>query len=108
MEWIGRGYTAHPFLGSRRLTTRPVQEAEAAGVAVGMGGKGRCPDDVFVGRLWRAVKYEDIYLWRYEGAPQRRRGRGRSFPYYNEARPDQALDYQTPAAVYRPGRAVER
>ncbi len=81
---------------------------EAAGVAVSMGGKGRCLDNVFVERLWRTVKYEDLYLWRYEDVPQLRQGLGRYFPYYNEERPHQALDYQTPGAVYRAGRVGER
>jgi putative transposase len=78
---------------------------EAAGVAVSMDGKGRCLDNVFVERLWRTVKYEDVYLWRYEGVPELRRGLGRYFPYYNEERLHQSLDYRTPAAVYRQGRA---
>jgi len=77
---------------------------EAAGIAVSMDGKGRCLDNVFVERLWRTVKYEDIYLWRYEDVPHLQRGLGRYFPYYNEGRPHQALDYQTPAVVYRDGR----
>jgi len=76
---------------------------ESAGVAVSMDGKGRCLDNVFVERLWRTVKYEDVYLWRYEGVPELRRGLGRYFPYYNEERLHQALDYRTPAAVYREG-----
>jgi putative transposase len=76
---------------------------EAAGVQVSMDGKGRCLDNVFVERLWRSVKYEDIYLWRYEDVPQLQQGLGRYFPYYNEARQHQALDYRTPAAVYRTG-----
>ncbi len=78
---------------------------ESAGVAVSMDGKGRCLDNVFVERLWRTVKYEDIYLWRYEGVPELRRGLGRYFPYYNEERLHQALDYRTPAAVYGEGRS---
>ena len=77
---------------------------EAAGVAVSMDGQGRCLDNVFVERLWRTVKYEDIYLWRYEAVPQLQQGLGRYFPYYNEGRPHQALDYRTPAQVYREGR----
>jgi putative transposase len=81
---------------------------EAAGVQVSMDGKGRCLDNVFVERLWRTVKYEDIYLWRYEGVPQLQRGLGRYFPYYNEERLHQALDYRTPAAVYREGRGQRR
>jgi putative transposase len=77
---------------------------ESAGIAVSMDGKGRCLDNVFVERLWRTVKYEDIYLWRYEAVPDLQQGLGRYFPYYNEERPHQALDYRTPAAVYQSGR----
>ena len=58
----------------------------SAGVAVSMDGRGRCLDDVFVERLWRTVKYEDVYLWRYEAVPELQRGLGRYFPYYNEER----------------------
>lgn len=76
---------------------------ESAGVAVSMDGKGRCLDNVFVERLWRTVKYEDIYLWGYEAVPQLQQGLGRYFAYYNEERPHQALDYRTPATVYQPG-----
>ena len=78
---------------------------ESAGVAVSMDGRGRCLDNVFVERLWRTVKYEDVYLWRYEAVPELQRGLGRYFPYYNEERLHQSLNYQTPAAVYRQGRA---
>ena len=78
---------------------------ESAGVAVSMDGRGRCLDNVFVERLWRSVKYEDLYLWRYEGVPALQRRLGRYFPYYNEARLHQALEYRTPAAVYREGPA---
>jgi putative transposase len=81
---------------------------ESAGVAVSMDGKGRCLDNVFVERLWRSVKYEDIYLWQYEDVPQLQQGLGRYFPYDNEGRPHQSLDYRTPAAVYRQGRAGGR
>jgi putative transposase len=77
---------------------------ESAGVAVSMDGKGRCLDNVFVERLWRTVKYEDIYLRGYETVPELRQGLGRYFPYYNEERWHQSLAYRTPAAVYRQGR----
>jgi putative transposase len=76
---------------------------EAAGVAVSMDGRGRCVDNVFVERLWRTVKYEDIYLRGYEAVPELQRGLGRYLPYYNEERLHQALDYRTPAQVYRAG-----
>ncbi len=81
---------------------------EAAGVAVSRDGRGRCLDKVFVERLWRTVKYEDIYLWRYEAVPQLQQGLGRYFPYYHEERLHQALDYRTPATVYGQGRAGGR
>jgi len=76
---------------------------ETAGVAVSMDGKGRCLDNVFVERLWRTVKYEDLYPRCYETVPELRGGLGRYFPFYNEERPHQALAYQTPAEVYRGG-----
>jgi putative transposase len=81
---------------------------ESAGVKVSMDGQGRCLDNVFVERLWRTVKYEDIYLWRYEDVPQLRQGLRRYFPYYNQERLHQALDYRTPEEVYRQGRAGSR
>ena len=52
-------------------------------------------------RLWRTVKYEDIYLRGYETVPELQRGLGRYFAFYNEERLHQSLDYRTPAAVYR-------
>jgi putative transposase len=77
---------------------------EAAGVAVSMDGRGRCLDNVFVERLWRTVKYEDIYLRGYEAVPPLQQGLGRYFGFYNEERLHQALDYRTPGVVYRAGR----
>jgi putative transposase len=77
---------------------------EAAGVQVSRDGKGRCLDNVFVERLWRTVKYEDIYLRCYEAVPELTAGLGRYFPFYNEERPHQSLGYRTPAQVYREGR----
>jgi putative transposase len=77
---------------------------ESAGVAVSMDGKGRCLDNVFVERLWRTVKYEDIYIKGYETVPQLQAGLGAYFPFYNLERPHQSLGYQAPAAVYRSSR----
>jgi putative transposase len=73
----------------------------AAGVAVSMDGKGRCLDNVFVERLWRTVKYEELYLRCYKTVPALTQGLLRYFPFYNEQRPHQGLDYRTPAAVYQ-------
>jgi putative transposase len=76
---------------------------EAAGVAVSMDGKGRCLDNVFVERLWRSVKYEDIYVRCYEAVPGLQAGLSRYFGFYNQERPHQSLGYRTPAEVYGQG-----
>jgi len=81
------------------------QRLEAAGAKVSMDGKGRCLDNVFVERLWRTVKYEEIYLWRHETVPALVSGLTRYFDYYNKERRHQSLDNQTPAEVY--GKSVK-
>jgi putative transposase len=73
---------------------------QAAGVQISMDGRGRALDNVFVERLWRSVKYEEVYLKDYETVPIARRGLDRYFGFYNHERPHQSLDYRTPAAVY--------
>ena len=73
------------------------------GIKISMDGKGRCLDNVFVERLWRSLKYEEVYLHAYEDAREARAGIGRYLEFYNEQRPHQALGYQTPAAFYRGG-----
>jgi putative transposase len=80
---------------------------ESAGVAVSMDGRGRALDNVFVERLWRSVKYEDIYIQGYDTAPGLHRGLARYFAFYNDERPHQSLGYRAPAAVYR-GTKVEK
>src|SRR5512135_1664115 len=87
----GAQFTAEAFTG--RL--------ESAGVAVSMDGRGRALDNVFVERLWRTVKYEDIYLRCYEAVPELQRGLGRYFAFYNQERLHQSLGYETPVVVYR-------
>lgn len=74
---------------------------ESAGVSVSMDGRGRCLDNVFVERLWRTVKYEDVYLRGYESVPELEKGLRAYFTFYNGERLHQSLDYRTPAAVYR-------
>lgn len=76
---------------------------EAAGVAVSRDGRGRALDNVFVERLWRSVKYEDIYIKDYERVPELVTGLTAYFVCYDEDRPHQSLGYQTPGEVYRAG-----
>ena len=80
---------------------------EAAGAAVSMDGRGRCLDNVFVERLWRSVKYEDVYLRGYGSVPELERGLKAYFEFYNGERLHQSLGYRTPAEVYRAGRREE-
>lgn len=72
-----------------------------AGVKISMDGKGRCLDNVFVERLWRSLKYEEVYLHAYDSVHEARAGIGRYLKFYNSKRPHQALGYQTPEAYYR-------
>ena len=74
---------------------------QAAGIQISMDGRGRALDNVFVERLWRAVKYEEVYLKSYETVPVAIRSLGAYFRFYNEERLHQALGYRPPAAVYR-------
>jgi len=70
-------------------------------VAISMDGKGRCLDNVFVERLWRSLKYEEVYLHAYGSVREARDGIGRYLAFYNDERAHQALGYQTPAAFHR-------
>jgi len=74
---------------------------ESAGVAVSMDGRGRALDNVFVERLWRSVKYEDIYIRGYEAVSELLRGLTRYFAFYNQERLHQSLGHETPVVVYR-------
>lgn len=76
---------------------------KAHGVRISMDGKGRALDNVYVERLWRSLKYEDIYLNDYESVSELRRGVRRYFEFYNSRRFHQSLDYQTPDEVYSEG-----
>ena len=101
---LGRPEVFNTDQGVQFTASSWTSRLECAGVAVSMDGKGRCLDNVFVERLWRTVKYEEVYLHRYEMVPQLVKGLGEYFGYYNEGRLHQSLDYRTPAAVYQDGR----
>lgn len=81
---------------------------EAAGVAISMDGRGRALDNVFIERLWRTVKYENIYLCGYETAAELTPGLAAYFDFYRYERLHMALDYQTPWEVYSAGRRPRR
>ncbi len=77
-----------------------------AGIAISMDGRGRALDNVFIERLWRTVKYENIYLRGYQTALELERGLATYFKYYRYERLHMALDYQTPWEVYSAGRRL--
>jgi putative transposase len=78
-------------------------------IQISMDGRGRALDNIFVERLWRSVKYEEVYLKDYRNVVEARKGLGEYFKFYNGERLHQSLGYQTPEAVYRQGQkpAVE-
>jgi putative transposase len=71
-----------------------------AGIRISRDGVRRAYDNIFVERLWRSLKYEEVYLRDYQMIPEARRGICEWFEFYNHHRPHQALDYRTPAEVY--------
>ena len=77
---------------------QPLREAD---VQISMDGKGRAFDNIFVERLWRSVKYEEVFLKDYEDVPSCIEGLRSYFKFYNNERPHQALGYKTPRQVYR-------
>jgi putative transposase len=81
---------------SQTFTTR----LKEGGIRISMDGRGRALDNVFVERLWRSVKYEEVYLRDYQTVGEVRQGLAHYFAFYNEERLHQALGYRPPAAVY--------
>jgi putative transposase len=71
-----------------------------ASIQISMDGRGRAFDNIFIERLWRSVKYEDLYLKDYPTVPHLEVGLADYFSLYHDERPHQALDYRTPAEVY--------
>jgi putative transposase len=73
---------------------------ERNGVRISMDGKGRCMDNIFIERLWRSVKYEEVYIKDYATLPEAKSGLMEYFQKYNALRPHQALGYKTPREVH--------
>jgi putative transposase len=98
---LGRPEIFNTDQGAQFTSQAFTSRLEAHGVAISMDGRGRALDNVFVERLWRSVKYEDIYLRDYATSPELRRGLDRYFAFYGHERLHQALDYLTPWETYR-------
>ena len=89
----GSQFTSEKFTG--KLAERQI--------AISMDGRGRCMDNIFVERLWRSLKYEEVYLKDYASVAEARAGIAGYFQFYNHERLHQSLDYRTPAALYTAG-----
>ena len=86
--------------GSQFTSEKFTGELAARQISISMDGRGRCMDNIFIERLWRSVKYEEVYLKDYESVPDARAGIERYFRFYNQERLHQSLQYRTPAAIY--------
>ena len=73
------------------------------GITISMDGKGRCMDNIFVERLWRSLKYEEVYLNAYASVAEAKAGIGAWLDFYNEERQHQSLGYRTPRQIYQEG-----
>lgn len=87
--------------GSQFTSTEYAGILEASQIQISMDGRGRCLDNIFTERLWRSVKYEDVYLKQYRTTEEAYEGLKNYFTFYNQKRRHQALNYQTPEMVYR-------
>ena len=90
--------------GSQFTSLEFTQALQEHGVKISMDGKGRYTDNIFVERLWRTLKYEEVYLKAYANASEARRELGAYLRFYNDQRPHQALGYRTPAEVFHEAR----
>lgn len=86
----GSQFTSQPF----------IERLKAQGISISMDGRGRALDNIFVERLWRTVKYEDVYLNNYPTIPEAERGLAAYFAYYNQRRFHSSLEGKTPSEVY--------
>lgn len=86
--------------GSQFTSAAFTSRLESLGIAISMDGRGRALDNVFIERLWRSVKYEEVYRREYEDGWQAEASLADYFKFYCHERRHQSLDYQTPAAVY--------
>ena len=87
----GSQFTSADFLGLLK----------GADIRISLDGRGRAFDNIMVERLWRSVKYENVYLQDYSNLREAENGLGAYFKFYNEVRPHQSLDYKTPLSCYQ-------
>src|SRR4051795_6730330 len=97
---FGRPEIFNTDQGSQFTSTDFTGVLKSHGIRISMDGKGRCMDNIFVERLWRSLKYEDVYLHAYASVPEAKAGIGAWLHFYNEERLHQAHGYRTPRQIY--------
>jgi putative transposase len=100
LELHGRPESFNTDQGVQFTSDGFVGELESRGVRISMDGKARFLDAIFIERLWRSLKYEDVFITAYGSVAEARRGIGGWLTFYNDERPHQALDYRTPRTVF--------
>lgn len=104
---FGRPEIFNTDQGAQFTATAFTQTLEQAGIRISMDGRGRALDNIFIERLWRTVKYENVYLMDYATVPDLRAGLTTYFQFYNEERLHQGLGHRTPANVYGGSALIE-
>ena len=105
MERFGQPEVFNTDQGVQFTSAAFLDELEGRGVRVSMDGKGRFLDNIFIERLWRSLKYEEVFIKAYGLVAEARRGIGAWLAFYNDERPHQALDYRTPSQVFAQAKA---
>jgi putative transposase len=105
---IGRPEIFNTDQGSQFTASAFTSRLQTDGITISMDGRGRALDNVFVERLWRSVKYEEVYLRDYANGWEAERSLGAYFDFYRGERIHQSLGYRTPAAVYKAKRSRRR
>jgi putative transposase len=100
LRLYGRPEIFNSDQGSQFTSTKFTDRLKAEGIQISMDGRGRALDNIFVERLWRSVKYEEVYLHDYATVPEAVLGLRKYFGFYNTERMHQSLDYRTPQEVY--------
>jgi len=103
LERYGKPKIFNTDQGAQFTSAAFTDKLEKAGVAISMDGRGRFMDNIFIERLWRSIKYEEVHLKAYADGREARAGIGSWMTFYNSRRPHQAINNQTPMAVWRDG-----
>lgn len=98
--WVSQPLIFNSDQGAQFTSIAFINRLARTGIRISMDGRGRAHDNIFVERLWRSVKYEEVYPHDYDTLDDAYHGLHRYFAFYNHQRPHQALNYRTPAEVY--------